>query len=142
VNLDDCLPLSDQAIRNHLEGGPDLRIYPMQLDETTAFLAIDFDKTGWLDDVRAVAATCDRLGVAHALERSRSGNGAHIWVFFERPIPASVARNLGCALLTGAIDRRHHRQWLLQEATPQCRRYRDRRDSQPWTRAYHRQRVA
>ena len=107
VNLDDCLPLSDQAIRNHLEGGPVLGIYPMQLDETTAFLAIDFDKTGWSDDVRAVAATCDRLGVAHALERSRSGNGAHIWVFFERPIPASLARNLGCSLLTGAIDRRH-----------------------------------
>jgi hypothetical protein len=107
VTLDDCLPLSDRAIRNHLEGGSVLGIYPMQLDETTAFLAIDFDKTGWSDDVRAVTATCGLLGVSHALERSRSGNGAHIWVFFERPIPASLARNLGSALLTGAIDRRH-----------------------------------
>ncbi|HUY56954.1 MAG TPA: DEAD/DEAH box helicase family protein [Candidatus Micrarchaeaceae archaeon] len=101
-----CLPLTDEAIRGHLEGASVLGVYPLQLDETTAFLAIDLDKAAWRDDVRALSATCEALGVPHAVERSRSGNGAHLWVFFDRLIPAPLARNLGCVILTAAIDRR------------------------------------
>jgi hypothetical protein len=101
-----CLPLTDEAVRGHLEGASVLGVYPLQLDETTAFLAIDFDKASWRDDVRAVSTSCDILGIPHAVERSRSGNGAHLWVFFDRLIPAALARNLGCIILTAAIDRR------------------------------------
>lgn len=101
-----CLPLTDEAIRGHLEGASFLGVYPLQLDETTAFLAIDLDKAAWRDDVRALSATCGALGVPHAVERSRSGNGAHLWVFFDRLIPAPLARNLGCVILTAATDRR------------------------------------
>ena len=106
VELGQCLPLADEAIRAHPEGASVLGVYPLQLDATTAFLAIDFDKGAWLDDVRAVSASCEGLGLHHAVERSRSGNGAHLWIFFDRLIPSALARNLGCVILTAAIDRR------------------------------------
>ena len=51
--------------------------------------------------------TCKLLGVPASVECSRSGNGAHIWIFFERPVPATVARRLGSLLLTRTMERRH-----------------------------------
>ena len=106
------VPLTDDVIRWHLTGkdgrGAEFvaGIYPLLLDETCWFLAIDFDKGGWQDDSMAFLETCRRIQVPAVVERSRSGNGAHIWIFFERPIAATLARRLGCHLLTETMEQR------------------------------------
>ena len=76
-------------------GSKHLGVYPLLLDETCWFLAVDFDKKTWKEDAAAFRATCRELDVPAALERSRSGNGAHIWIFFERPIPAGACATAG-----------------------------------------------
>ncbi|HHY93584.1 MAG TPA: DEAD/DEAH box helicase family protein [Firmicutes bacterium] len=101
------LPLTDEVIRDHLAGKRTVGVYPLLLDETCWFLAVDFDKASWREDVAAFLRTCDEMSVPAALERSRSGNGAHVWIFFGQPVPARLARNLGCALLTRTMERRH-----------------------------------
>jgi len=106
------LPVTDEVIRWHLSGiderGGDFvaGVYPMLIDETCYFLAMDFDKSHWQDDVLEVLDTCRRIGVSACLERSRSGNGGHLWIFFDTAIPASLARRLGAHLLTEAMERR------------------------------------
>ncbi len=101
------LPLTDEVLRQHLEGKQTIGIYPLLLDETCCFLAADFDKKSWQDDAAAFLETCRELDVSAALERSRSGNGGHVWIFFERAIPAAMARKLGSLILTRTMDRRH-----------------------------------
>ena len=106
------LPVTDEVIRWHLSGRDDrgadfvAGVYPMLLDETCFFLAMDFDKTGWQEDALAVLETCRRIDLPVALERSRSGNGGHIWMFFEDPIPAALARRLGAHILTETMEYR------------------------------------
>ena len=78
----------------------------MLLDETSFFLASDFDKQNWQEDILAVQETCNKLGTPFAVERSRSGNGAHLWFFFETAVPAILARKLGAYILTVTMDRR------------------------------------
>jgi superfamily II DNA or RNA helicase len=101
------LPLTDDAIRDHLTGKQTIGIYPLLPDETCQFLAADFDKKSWMVDAAAFAEACRRFGVPVAVERSRSGNGAHAWMFFDRPVRALDARKLGCGLLTRAMEKRH-----------------------------------
>jgi len=101
------LPLTDDAIRDHLTGKQTIGIYPLLPDESCHFLVVDFDKKSWTADVTAFAGVCLRFKVPVAIERSRSGNGAHVWMFFDRPVRAIDARKLGCALLTRAMERRH-----------------------------------
>ncbi|MEF8709656.1 MAG: DEAD/DEAH box helicase family protein [Candidatus Accumulibacter propinquus] len=81
-------------------------LYPMLLDETCFFLAMDFDQGSWQEDVAAVLESCRQLALPAALERSRSGNGGHLWLFFEEAIPAVLARKLGAHLLTETLERR------------------------------------
>jgi superfamily II DNA or RNA helicase len=100
-------PLTDDAIRDHLEGKLTIGIYPLLPDETCALLAVDFDKSGWQKDAAAFLAACRRFNVPAVLERSRSGNGGHVWFFFDRPVPATDARRLGAALLTRTTEARH-----------------------------------
>ncbi len=106
------LPVTDDVIRWHLSGHDDsgqpfvAGVYPLLLDETCFFLAVDFDKTGWHVDAMAFLQSCRRLGLAAALERSRSGRGGHVWLFFEDAIPAALARRLGSHLLTEAMEDR------------------------------------
>lgn len=76
------------------------------MDETCYFLAVDFDKAGWQADAVAFLHGCRRLGLVGALERSRSGCGGHVWLFFEEVIPAVLARQLGSHLLTEAMEDR------------------------------------
>ncbi|QSO51162.1 hypothetical protein JZ785_20240 [Alicyclobacillus curvatus] len=108
--LGDTIPLTDDAIRAHLQDERNpvtIGLYPLLLDETCWLLAIDFDKSTWRDDSSAFMQTCEEFGVPAALERSRSGNGGHVWIFFEEAIPARTARRLGSALLTHTLTKRH-----------------------------------
>jgi superfamily II DNA or RNA helicase len=101
------LPVDDKAVFGHLQGRQVMGIYPLLRDETCWFLAVDFDKHGWREDVLAFVETCRTAGIPVAIERSRSGNGAHAWFFFSEPVAASAARQMGCALLTETMSRRH-----------------------------------
>ncbi len=99
------LPVSDEAVDGHLRGRHTIGVYPMLADDTCRFLAADFDKATWRRDADAYLAACRARGVPAVLERSRSGNGAHVWLFFEAPVAASLARRLGAHLLTEAMER-------------------------------------
>ena len=101
------VPLDDEAIHNHLAGKHTIGVYPLLLDETCWFLAVDLDKKTWKEDAAAFRETCSCLGIPASVECSRSGNGAHIWIFFERPIAACLARRLGSLLLTKTMEHRH-----------------------------------
>jgi superfamily II DNA or RNA helicase len=117
---DDCahrdfLPITDDVVRNHLLGHDrqdrsrrdfTMGVYPMLLDETCWFLAVDLDKAAWQEDAKAFWETCRVSGVPVALERSRSGNGGHFWFFFSEPVPATLARQMGALLLTRTMERR------------------------------------
>ena len=106
------LPVTDDVIRWHLSGhDPDGQpfvagVYPLLRDETCFFLAVDFDKAGWQEDAAAFLDACRRLNLPAALERSRSGRGAHVWFFFEEAIPAALARRLGSHVLTETMEAR------------------------------------
>lgn len=101
------IPVSDQVVLDHLKGRHVMGVYPLLADETCWFLAADFDKSSWTEDVTAFAETCGSAGVPVAIERSRSGNGAHAWFFFTEPVPANVARRMGCYLVTETMSQRH-----------------------------------
>lgn len=106
------LPVTDEVIRCHLSGMDErgrpfvMGVYPMLLDESCRFLAVDFDGGEWRSDAQAVLGICNSHSLTGALERSRSGNGGHIWFFFEEATPARLTRNLGSFLLTEAMELR------------------------------------
>lgn len=106
------VPVTDDVIRWHLSGEDDrgkpfvVGVYPMLLDESCHFVAVDFDGPSWADDARAYFDACIGRDVPAALERSRSGNGGHVWVFFDEAVPAGLARRVGAMLLTAAMDER------------------------------------
>lgn len=112
VKCGDCTnqafrPVDDRAVLAHLRGKHVMGVYPMLPDETCWFLAVDFDKSTWKEDVRAFAETARRLRLPVLVERSRSGNGAHAWFFFSEPVPAAVARKMGCHVITETMAARH-----------------------------------
>jgi hypothetical protein len=89
------LPLSDQVVHDHLSGEKVIGCYPLLKDNTCWFLACDFDKEGWVLDSLAFLDACKQFGVPAYLERSRSGNGGHVWIFFCTPVPTVSARQMG-----------------------------------------------
>ena len=101
------IPLDDKQIYRHLSGEIIVGIYPLLEDDTCKFLAIDFDKKGWRDDVRALIDVCNQYHVPGYVEMSRSGNGAHVWFFFDEKISAAQARRFGTALLTNTMENYH-----------------------------------
>jgi len=110
IKCSDChhrklLPLSDAVLYGHLAGKHTVGVYPLMLDDTCHFLAVDFDEAEWQEDVLAFAQSCDDLGVPVALEISRSGNGAHAWVFFDGRASAREARLLGSAIISHTCAR-------------------------------------
>ncbi len=106
------LSVTDDVIRCHLSGCDNTGqpfvagVYPLLLDETCFFLAVDFDKANWQEDAAAFLDACRRLNLPAALERSRSGRGGHVWLFFEEAIPAALARRLGAHVLTETMESR------------------------------------
>jgi hypothetical protein len=109
------LPVTDEVVIGHLQGRDVTNpgksepyvagVYPLMPDETCWFLAADFDKQSWQRDALAFVATCREKGTPAALERSRSGNGGHVWIFFSEPVSASDARKLGAYLVTETMER-------------------------------------
>jgi len=97
-------PIDNNVISGHLRGFYVLGIYPLLRNENCFFLALDFDKENWRGDVFAFKKTCLQEGVPVSIERSRSGNGAHAWIFFEEEIPAGLARRMGSYLITKTMS--------------------------------------
>ncbi len=100
------LPLIDETIVRHLQGRESIGIYPLLEDDTCWFLAFDLDGKTWQLDALALLGTCVERAVPAALERSRSGGGGHVWIFFSAPVQAASARRLGALLLREAMARR------------------------------------
>jgi superfamily II DNA or RNA helicase len=100
-------PLSDEVVRDHLLGKQTIGIYPLLQDDTCWFVAVDFDKRSWEGDACAFLRTCRETGVPASLERSRSGHGGHVWIFFAKPVQAALARKLASAILTRTMERRY-----------------------------------
>ena len=110
IKCGDCgnrllLPVSDAVIYKHLAGEHTVGIYPLLEDGGCHFLAVDFDEAQWADDAQAFMRSCQELGVPAALEISRSGQGAHVWVFFASRVSARDARRLGTALISHTCSR-------------------------------------
>ncbi|MEQ8156585.1 MAG: hypothetical protein ABRQ25_17185 [Clostridiaceae bacterium] len=99
--------LNFDAVNRHLRGEDILGIYPMLADEGCYFLAMDFDDDGWEKDVATVREVCKEKDIPFAVERARSGAGAHVWFFFNERVSAAAARKFGTAILTYAMDKRH-----------------------------------
>ncbi len=99
------IPLSDQVIYEHLAGKRTVGVYPLLPDDTCHFLAADFDEAEWREDAKAFYQSCHELGVPVALEISRSGNGAHAWIFFSGSVSARDARRLGTAIISHTCAR-------------------------------------
>jgi superfamily II DNA or RNA helicase len=111
IKCSDCghrllVSLTDQTIYDHLVGRHTVGVYPLLADDTCHFLAVDFDDADWRNDVQAFAGSCRELGVPVVLEISRSGNGAHAWLFFSSNVPARDARRLATAAISHTCARK------------------------------------
>ncbi len=115
VKCSDCenrnlVTLSREIVRKHLIGKDErnkdftIGIYPLLIDETCWFLAVDFDKTSWKQDIKAFLTTCSKFNIPAYIEISRSGNGAHLWIFFSEPIQAKLARQMGSYFITLTME--------------------------------------
>ncbi len=111
VKCGECLvkafvPVTDRVFIDHLQGAIVAGVYPLVEGDRCPFVAVDFDGHGWQSDVAAFAETAAATGLPVAIERSRSGDGAHAWSFFGDQVPAIAARQMASYLLTEAMSRR------------------------------------
>lgn len=93
------LKLTDEQIQKHLDGFHHIGVYPLLQDNTTWFLAADFDKANWQDEAVTFLNACKEKEIPAYLERSRSGNGGHVWIFFNSPYPAIRSRKIFISIL-------------------------------------------
>ena len=101
----ELLPLTENMIKKHLKGDITIGIYPLLPGDVCNFLVIDFDKKTYVQDVLAFWNTCDELHIPIYVEKSRSGNGAHVWMFFQDSIPAKIARKMGNILISKTMEK-------------------------------------
>lgn len=99
--------LGESVLKDHLQGRTVVGVYPLDRSGQTVFLAADFDGESWHRDLRAVTRAARDMGVPYAVERSRSGDGGHLWVFFQEPVSAMRARRLGFLILSNAMEHEH-----------------------------------
>jgi hypothetical protein len=92
-------PLTDEQIKRHLFGEQLIGIYPLLLNNTSHFIAADFDGNNWLEEARKFIQACEAANLPVYLERSRSGNGGHVWLFFSEAYPAFKSRKIFLSLL-------------------------------------------
>ena len=93
------LALNDIEIEKHLNGEQLIGIYPLFENNTSCFIAADFDKDNWFEESKIFVSACIEKGVPAYLERSRSGKGGHVWIFFEQPYPAVRSRKIFTSIL-------------------------------------------
>jgi hypothetical protein len=99
--------LDDAAVKAHLNGQTVIGTYAIREDDTCVFLACDFDGSSWRDDAFLYQRMAAEIGVETLVERSRSGSGAHGWIFFDQPVPARMARALGTLILAKCGESNH-----------------------------------
>ncbi|MCG8579679.1 MAG: helicase, partial [Bacteroidales bacterium] len=92
-------PLTNDELIKHLNGNQFIGIYPLLIDNTSWFLVADFDKKDWKEQCLSFIEACHSNGIPAYLERSRSGNGGHVWIFFEENLPAVNTRKLFISIL-------------------------------------------
>lgn len=92
-------PLTESCLKSHIEGKEVIGIYPLLQDNTSWFAAVDFDESNWQAEIRNLFTQCTEHGLPVYIERSRSGNGGHLWIFFAQPYPASKSRAILKSLL-------------------------------------------
>ena len=87
-------PLTEEQVAKHLNGGHHIGVYPLLKDNTSWFIVADFDKDKWVEECRIFIKACHEKNLPVYLERSRSGKGGHVWLFFEKPYPAIKSRKI------------------------------------------------
>jgi len=97
-------PLTEQRLLNHLLGKEVIGLYPLLPDNSSWFIAADFDesqsgKISWQEEVKIFMDTCEKYKLPVYLERSRSGQGGHVWLFFENNYPAYKVRRIMLCIL-------------------------------------------
>jgi len=97
-------PLDHSAVHLHLTGRHTIGTYAIREDDSCIFLAADFDGDGWMQDIEAYRRAAEQMGISVGVERSRSGNGGHAWIFFVHPVPAVLARRLGTLIVARAAS--------------------------------------
>ena len=117
IKCGDCpnqsfIRLDAGVMEKHLTGQMTIGVYPMFPDETCRFLAFDFDGKDYSQgelrrDVSAIREVCAEKRISMAVERSRSGNGVHFWIFFSENVSATTARKFGSSLVTHAMNKSH-----------------------------------
>ncbi len=93
------LPFTEKEIEKHLNGEQHIGIYPLLKDNTSWFIVADFDKVDWIEDCKMFIKACNEKGIPAYLERSRSGKGGHVWIFFEQRYPAIKSRKIFISIL-------------------------------------------
>lgn len=101
------LPITDEVLEAHLRGKQIIGLYPLLNNDTCKLLVVDFDKQNWREDVLSFTSICREYELPYSIERSRSGNGAHVWFFFSENVPAFLARKLGFGLLAKTSEKKH-----------------------------------
>ncbi|MBX2923029.1 MAG: DEAD/DEAH box helicase [Chitinophagaceae bacterium] len=94
------LPLTDDQLIKHLNGGQLIGVYPLLQNNTSWFIAADFDEQNWIADSQKFIEYCKAKNIPAYLERSRSGKGGHVWVFFSQPYAATRSRKIFLSILT------------------------------------------
>ena len=98
------LVLTLEVVRSHLEGNQTIGIYPLLEDNTSYFIVADFDKDNWEKDSKKFIKICEANNIQAYLERSRSGKGSHVWIFFEDKYPASKSRAIILELIRKVLN--------------------------------------